>query len=198
MRNDRDNLLRQNVKRIAREARGLDVALVHGAGDGGAGNQVGAIFGKENAFADRIHMMAGAANALHTAGHGGWCFNLNHEVDGAHVDAEFQRGGGAKGANLAGLQLLLNDGALRGGERAVMGAGDVFAGQLIERSGQPLGNLAAVDEKNCRVALADDFEQAGMNCIPDGDPLGSLGSRTAGQILLFAEACHIFNWNFNF
>jgi hypothetical protein len=147
VRHDRDQLLRQHVERIARKARGLDVALVHGAGNGGAGDQVGAVLGKENAFADRVHVMAGAADALHAAGDRGRRFDLDDEIDGAHVDAEFQRRRGAEGANLAGLQLLLDDGALRRGERAVMCAGDGLAGQFVERAGQPLGNLAAVDER---------------------------------------------------
>ena len=47
MRDNGHQLLREHVERIAREAGGLDVALVHGAGDGGAGHQVGAVFGKE-------------------------------------------------------------------------------------------------------------------------------------------------------
>ena len=40
---DGDELLAEHVERIARKAGGLDVALVHGAGDGGAGDEVGAI-----------------------------------------------------------------------------------------------------------------------------------------------------------
>ena len=97
------NLLGEDVEGIAREAGGLDVALVHGAGDGGAGDEVGAVFGEENAFADRVHVVAGAADALHAAGDRGRSFDLDDEIDGAHVDAEFERGGGAEGANLAGL-----------------------------------------------------------------------------------------------
>ena len=72
------------------------------------------------------------------------------------------------------FKLLLDDGALGGGEGAVMGAGDGLAGKLVERAGEALGHLAAVDEEDGGVALADDFEQAGMNCIPDGDAAGHL------------------------
>ena len=62
----------EDVEGVAREARGLDVRLVHGAGDGGAGDEVGAVFGEEDAFADGADGVAGAADALHAAGDGGW------------------------------------------------------------------------------------------------------------------------------
>ncbi len=48
------NLLGEDVEGVAREACGLDVALVHGTGDGGAGDQVGPVLGKENALADGV------------------------------------------------------------------------------------------------------------------------------------------------
>ena len=67
------------------------MALVHGAGDGGAGDQVGAVLGEDDAFADRADVMAGAADALHAAGDRGRRFDLDDEIDGAHVDAEFER-----------------------------------------------------------------------------------------------------------
>ena len=66
-----DQLLAEHVEGVARKAGGLDVALVHGACDCGAGDEVGAIFGKKNAFADGVHVMACAADALHAAGHRG-------------------------------------------------------------------------------------------------------------------------------
>ena len=141
--------------------------------------------------------MAGAADALHAAGDRGRSLDLDDEVDGAHVDAEFERRGGAEGFDLAGLQLLLDHGALVGGEGAVVGAGDGFAGQFVERAGQALGYLAAVDEENGRISLADQFEQARMNRIPDGDAAGHLRGGSAGDFLHGLEPRHIFNWNFN-
>jgi len=191
------HLLGQHVKRVARVARGLDVAFVHGAGDGGAGHQVSAVLGEENALADRVHMMSCPTNALHPAGHRGRRLDLDDQVHGAHVDAQFERGGGAEGANLPGLQLLLDDGALSSGKGPVMGSRNGLSGQLVERSGQPLGYLAAVDEQNGRVAGADDFQKPGMDGIPDGDPPRSLRSRAAGHLFLLAEPRHIFNRDFN-
>ena len=110
---DGDHLLGEDVEWVAREARGLDVGLVHGAGHGGAGYEVGAVFGEDDAFADGADGVAGAADALHAAGDGGWRLDLDDEVDGAHVDAEFEGGGGAQAFELAGFELLLDDAALR-------------------------------------------------------------------------------------
>ena len=152
-------------------------------------------FGKENAFADRIHMVTRAADALHAAGDRGRRFNLDDQINGAHIDAEFERGGGAECANLPGLQLLFNHGALRGRKRTMMRAGDGLSGQFVQRAGQPLGHLAAVHEKDGGVALANDFKQARMNCVPDGDAARHLRGRAGGNFFHLAEARHVFNRN---
>jgi hypothetical protein len=194
---DGDQLLGEDIEGVPRVAGGLYMSLVHGAGDGGAGDKVGAVLGEEDAFADGVHMVPGAADALHSAGDRGRSLNLDDEIDGSHVDAQLQGGGGAEGFDLAGLELLLDDGALMGGEGAVMGAGDRFAGEVVERAGKALGHLAAVDEEDGGVALADEFEQAGVDGVPDGDAAGGLRGRAAGEFFHGGKARHIFNWNFN-
>src|SRR5271168_573927 len=84
---DGDHLLREYVEGVAGEARGFDVRFVHGVGDGGAGYEVGAVFGEDDAFADGSDAVAGAADALHAAGDGWGRLDLDDEIDGAHVDA---------------------------------------------------------------------------------------------------------------
>ena len=180
---DGDQLLAENVERIAREAGRLDVAFVHRPGHGGTGDQVGAVFGKQNAFAHRIDGVAGAANALHAAGDRGRRFDLDDEIDGSHVDAEFKGRRRAECFDLAGLELLFDHGALVGGERAVVGAGDRFAGKIVQRASQSLGNLAAVDEQNGGIALANKFEQTRMNGVPDRDATRRLRGGPAGDFL---------------
>ena len=69
-------------------------------------------------------LVAGAADALHAGGDGGRRLDLDDQVDGAHVDAELEGGGGDEGADLPALRMVFDFGALRGGERAVMGAGE--------------------------------------------------------------------------
>ena len=52
-------------------------------------------------------LVAGAADALHAAGDGGRRLDLDDQIDRAHVDAELERGGGAEGADLSGLETAL-------------------------------------------------------------------------------------------
>ena len=194
----RDNghqLLAQHIEGIARETRRLDVAVVHGARDRGAGNQVGAVLGKENPLAHRVHMMAGPADALHSTGHRWRRLDLNDKIHGAHVDAELERRGRTQRFDLSGLELFFDHGALRGGERTVMRAGDGLACQIVERSGKTLGGLSRVDKENGRVALANDFEQARMNRVPDGDAARGLRGRPRGNLFHLTEARHVLDRN---
>ncbi len=197
MGDDSDQLLGEDVEGVAREAGGLDVPLVHGLGDGGTGDQVGAVFRKQNALADGVDRVAGAADTLHAAGNRGWGLDLDDEIDRAHVDAEFESGGGAEGFDLAGLELLLDNGPLVGGQGAMVGAGDGFAGQIVERTGEAFGYLAAVDEENCGVAFTDEFEETGVNRTPDRHAAGNLRGGARRNFLHLIETGHIFNWNFN-
>ena len=74
--------------------------------------------------------MAGAADPLQAAGHRLRRLDLDHQVDGPHVDAQLQRGGGDQARQLPGLQQLLDDRPLLVRERPMVGAGnlDVLAG----------------------------------------------------------------------
>ena len=111
--------------------------------------------------------MAGAADALHAAGDRGRRFDLDDQVDGAHVDAEFEGRGADEGFDLAGLEELFDLDALGRGERAVVGAGDGFAGEVVEGAGQAFGDAPGVDEDQGRGAAADDLEQARVDALPD-------------------------------
>ena len=91
LRDDGDHLLREHIERIAQKAGRFDQALVHGTSDGGAGDEVGAKLGKDDSFAGRAYVVAGAADALHAAGNRWRRLDLNDEIDRAHVDAEFER-----------------------------------------------------------------------------------------------------------
>ena len=100
----RNDLLREDIERVARIPGGLDLTIVHRPGDGGAGQQVAPELREHDAFADGPGLMSGAADALKTAGHRGRRFDLHHEIDGAHVDPELQRGGRHQRANATSLQ----------------------------------------------------------------------------------------------
>ena len=60
-----------------------------------------------------VDAVAGAADALHAAGDRGRRFDLDDQIDGAHVDAELERRGGDERADLARLQQVFDLDALR-------------------------------------------------------------------------------------
>ena len=140
--------------------------------------------------------MARAADALHAAGDRGRCLNLNDEIDGAHVYAKLQRGGGAKGFDLTGLELLFNYGALICGKRAMVCADERFAGKIVERAGKTLRYLAAVDEKDGGPARANQLQQTRMNRIPQRNAARWLGFCAIGDDFGLGEARHVFHGNF--
>jgi hypothetical protein len=67
---------------------------VHGPRHGSASHQVSPILGENDALTGCSDVMTGTADALHGAGYGRRRFNLYDQVDGAHIDAQLERGGG--------------------------------------------------------------------------------------------------------
>ncbi len=86
--------------------------------------QVAAVLGEQHASGDGADLMAGPADALQPAGDRRWRLDLDDEVDRAHVDAELEAAGGDNRGQPAGLEVVLDDGALLLAHRAVVGAGD--------------------------------------------------------------------------
>ena len=105
---DGDDLLRQHVERVARVARGLDLALVHRPRHGRARHQVAAELRKDDAFAGGAHLVAGTADPLQPARHRRRRFDLHDQVDGAHVDAELERRGRDERPDAPGLQQVFH------------------------------------------------------------------------------------------
>ena len=68
----------------------LDLAFAHPPRDDRALEQVAAVFGEDPAFRDLAEAVAGAADPLQAAGDRLRRLDLDHEVDGAHVDAELR------------------------------------------------------------------------------------------------------------
>ena len=105
---------------------------------------------------------AGAADALQPARDRLRRLDLDHEVDGAHVDAELERRGGDEARDRAALQQLLDLDPLLTRERAVVRARNLFfSGQLVEAQREPLGEAAVVDEDDRRAVLLDEPRSAG-------------------------------------
>ena len=144
---------------------------MHAPSDDRALEQVAAELGEDPPAADLADAVPGAADALQAAGDGLGRLDLQDEVDGAHVDAELERGGGDEAGQLAGLQQLLDLRALLARERAVVGARDlagcVLPGELVQAQRDALGRAAVVDEDDRRVVLADEPQQLGIDRRPD-------------------------------
>jgi len=66
-----------------------------------------------------------------------------------------------------GTEAVLDLGPLGRRQRAVVGVGQHFAGQLVDGGGQPLCQPAGVDEDDGRAVLADQLEDAWVDRRPD-------------------------------
>ena len=177
---DRDDLLGEHVERVARDLRLLDLAVPHRARDDGGLEQVGPELREDAALRNGAELVAGAADALEPARDGLRRLDLDHEVDGAHVDAELERGGGDEARDPAGLQVLLDQDALLAREAAVVRPGELAPGELVEAQGEALGEPAVVDEDDRRAVLLDELEQLRVHRRPDrGDALLAAAERAA-------------------
>jgi hypothetical protein len=110
----------------------------------------------------------GPPHPLQAAGDRLRALDLDHEVDGAHVDPELERRGGDETRDPPGLQQLLHLHTLLARERAVVGAGQLLFGELVQAERETLGEPAVVDEDDRRAVLADELEDRGVDRGPDG------------------------------
>ena len=182
-RRDGDDLLRQHVERVARHHRRLDEALAHAPRHDGALEQVGAELGEDASARHLAHAVPGAADALQPPRHRLGRLHLDHEVDGAHVDAQLERRRGDQAGQLPGLELVLDDDALLARERPVVGAGDLArgspprasascAGEVVEPQRDALGRAPVVHEDERGAVLADQAQQLRVDGRPDAAPRG--------------------------
>ena len=169
--------------------------LAHPLGDHGRLHQVAAVLGEDHARGDRAHLVPGAADALQPGGDRRRRLDLDDQVHRAHVDAQLQAGGGDHGGQPARLEVLLDQGALLLGDRAVVGAGEdrrralgraraahqlgrgVVLGQglaggalvrdLVEPVAQPLGEAAGVGEDDRGAVGLDEVGDALLDVRPD-------------------------------
>src|SRR5204863_4887557 len=110
-------------------------------------HEIAAEFREDDAFADLADTVAGPADALQSARDGWRRFDLNHEIDRAHVDAELERRGRYERAEVSALEQIFDLGSLRPRERSMVRAHQWFTSDLIERAGEAFGQPPAVDEQ---------------------------------------------------
>ena len=189
-----DELLGEDVERVARDLRGLDRALVHPAGHDGNLEQVAAVLREDHALARRTDLVTGPTDALEAAGHARRALDLDDEVDRAHVDAELQARRGDEGGQSAGLELLLDLESLLAGDAAVVGTHELLAGELVESLGQALAQAAAVREDDRARVAPDELEDPRVDRRPDAGPQVRADRRAAGLLLLgqdVADGAHV-------
>ena len=139
--------------------------------------------------------MPGAADALHARRHAGRRFDLDHEVDGAHVDAQLQAAGGDDAPELAGLQRVLDLLALLFGDRAVMGFDQVFFGELVEARGQPFRQPPGVDEHDGAAVALDQLQEPRVDGRPDRLSGQDLVGHHLGRVSL--QVAHVLDGHFD-
>ncbi len=190
-RRDRDDLLSQHVQRIAWHHGALDEALAHAARHDGALDEVGAELGEDAAARHLAHTVPSAPDALQAARHRLRRLDLDHEVDGAHVDTQLERRGRDQAGQAARLELVLDDETLLAGERSVMRAGDLphrlsclhrpLRRQVVEPQGDALRRSPVVHEHEGRAMLFDEAQQLGVDGRPDRASRG-LPTLQAGEL----------------
>ena len=78
------------------------------------------------------------------------------------------------------LRRVFDFGALGGGERAVVGAGERLLGEIVDEAGEALGGAAVVDEDEGGLAGEDDGEETGRDGGPDGGTFRGRNRREVG------------------
>jgi hypothetical protein len=111
--------------------------------------------------------VAGAADALQPGGDRLGRLDLEHEVDGAHVDAELERRGGDEARQLAGLEQLLDDEPLLARSEPWWARAIGSSASSFKRKREPLRRAAVVDEDDRRAVRAHLLEQLGVDRGPD-------------------------------
>ena len=198
-----DDLLGEHVERVAQESSRLDLPRHHALGHDCGLQQVMAMLREHLADARLANLVSRTTDTLHSAAHRTRRLDLDHEVDGPHVDAELQTARGDERAEFPALQLVLDDHALFASERSVMSLDQLvhttsahasFDGELVDVGGQSLSLATRIAEDDGALVFEDEIQDLGIHTWPDArTPLGERSSRrTAAQFRRrFAEIPHV-------
>ena len=111
--------------------------------------------------------MAGTANALKQRGDGLGGSDLNNQIDGSHVDAQFERSGGHQGTQGAGLEPRLRVQAFFAGHAPVVGGDDFGAQPVGQMMRKAFGHGARGHEYQGGLMFGDGTFQGLMDLFPD-------------------------------
>ena len=198
-----DDLLGEHVQWIAQEPSGLDLPRHHPFGNDFGFEQVVAMLGEHLADARLADLVARTTDALHATTHRARRFNLNHEIDGTHVNAEFQTARGDQCTQFPALQLVLDDHALFPSERSVVrfdqfvhtaAANAALDGELIDVGGQTFGLTPRIAEDDGALVFEDEVQDLRIHARPDARATlrECRGCWTASQLRRrLAEIAHV-------
>lgn len=119
-----DDLLCQDVERLLGRVHLLDLAGARPLREHRRGEEFTAVHRDHHGAREGTDLVPGASQALQEAGDGVRGAHLDHDVDRAHVDPQFQRRGRDHGREETALELLLDRAALLQGHRAVVRSGE--------------------------------------------------------------------------
>ncbi len=210
-----DELLCEHVQRVRRDPQRLDGAGPHPLGHHGGLDEIAAVLGEDHTGGHCADLVSRAAHALQTGGHGGRRLDLDDQVHRTHVDAQLEAGGGDDGGQPARLEVLLDDGPLLLGDRAVVGArehrgralrrtraahqlcrrvvllqrlsGRPLVRDLVEPVAQPLRETAGVGEHDRGAVGLDQVRDPFLDVRPDGGALLALAAVADGGAAQLAQ-----------
>nr|CRL53537.1 hypothetical protein CPGR_00816 [Mycolicibacterium fortuitum subsp. fortuitum DSM 46621 = ATCC 6841 = JCM 6387]CRL80076.1 hypothetical protein CPGR_03272 [Mycolicibacter nonchromogenicus] len=184
---DRHRVLGQHVERIGRHMHGLDVARAHALHCHRAADEIGAMLGEQHALGDLTDLVPRTADPLQATGHRRRRLDLDHQIDGSHVDAQFQAGSGDDGAQPAALEVIFDLGPLLLADRAVVCPGQQSRCAVGLPAGHELGRRTSA---HLRIVVQRELDAGpfGVDLVePRGQPLGQppgVGEHDRGLVCL--------------
>ena len=188
---DRDDVLRQYVERVADVAARLDRTGVHAFGERGRREQVAAVLRQQDPGRRRVDLMPGATDPLHSRRDRRRRLDLHDEVDRAHVDAELERARRDERPDPPGFEIVLDAQTLLARDRSVVRVRDLLAGEVVHRVRDALCEASAVHEDERAAMRAHELEQARMDRRPDGCPPVGPGHRPAPELERLPQTGHV-------
>ena len=179
----RDDLLRKHIERVAEVTAGFDLAVDHSTRDDCCFKEVATMLREDRPSRRLANLVACATNALQATADRTRRFDLDDQVDSAHINAKFERRRGHDGPEFATFQLVFDDHSLLACQRSVVCPDELFDhvtglgidnaryallhGELVEFRRQPLSCASSVAEDDRGPVCQDPFENLRVDARPD-------------------------------
>ena len=165
-RHRRDHLLRENVERVVRDDQPVELPLARRPQQRRALDQLVARQRKHPSLGHGGQMMARAAHPLQQRRDRSGRADLAHQIHGADVDPQLERGGGDERLQLPVFEAGLRIEPLFLGEAAVVRRDLIRPQALGEMQREPLRQPPGVHEHQRRAVLRDQLHQPLVDLVP--------------------------------